>query len=62
MSYSDLTKEQLQEQIEMLEEKYKKMRSLALKVAKEMDSLSEQYRCLTEEMNKRESKLRDDTE
>ena len=56
MEYSTLSNEQLQDQIVILEEKYQKMRTLALKVAKEMDSLAEQYQLITEEINNRNSK------
>ena len=56
MDYSTLTNEQLQGQIVTLEEKYQKMRTLALKVAKEMDSLAEQYQLIKKEINKRNGK------
>ena len=53
MDYSTLSNEQLQGQMNELEGKYQKMRTLALKIAKEMDSLAEQYQLVTEELNKR---------
>ena len=56
MDYSTLTNEQLQGQIVTLEEKYQKMRTLALKVSKEMDSLAEQYQRIKKEINKRNGK------
>lgn len=54
MDYSTLSKEELQAQFTGLEEKYQKMRALALKVAKEMDSLGEQYNLINQELSKRD--------
>ena len=56
MDYSTLSNEQLQGQINELEGQYQKMHTLALKIAKEMDSLAEQYQLVTEELNKRNEK------
>ena len=56
MDYSTLSNEQLQGQMNELEGKYQKMRTLALEIAKEMDSLAEQYQLVTEELNKRNEK------
>ena len=43
--------EELKGKLEELEAKYAKMRSLTIKVGKEMDSLAEQYLSVLEELN-----------
>ena len=56
MDYSTLSNEQLQGRMNEVEDKCQKMRTLALKIGKEMESLAEQYQLVTEELNKRNEK------
>lgn len=51
--YSKISDNELQAQLTELEAKYQKMRALALKIGGEMDSLSEQFILIKQELSKR---------
>lgn len=50
---SEMTDNEIQDKMNILEGKYKKMKNLFIKVTDELDSLSKEYRELEEEMTKR---------
>jgi ribosomal protein L29 len=54
---SKFTNSELKEKMNDLNQKYLKLRKLAIKVASEMDSLSEQYQILKQEENNRSQNI-----
>lgn len=48
-----LTNEEIQSKMVVLNEKYQKLLKLAMKLAKEMDNLSDEYNVLKTEIDKR---------
>jgi uncharacterized coiled-coil DUF342 family protein len=51
--YKTLTNEEIKNRMDELNQKFLKLRKLAVKVASEMDSLAEEYELLKQEVNNR---------